>query len=58
MNKDNLITISTYAKSRSQSTQNIYKMINEGKIKHAEVEIDGVKFLDKSKLAGEYKFNK
>ena len=56
MNKDNLITISTYAKSRGQSRQYIYRLITDGKID--EVLIDGIKFLDKSKLKGEYKFNK
>lgn len=56
MNKNNLITISTYAKSRDQTVQWIYSLIKDGKIE--QVEIDGVKFLDKSKLKGEYKFNK
>ncbi len=42
---NNLILLSTYAKSRNCTTANIYKYID----KYNVIEIDGLKFLDKTK---------
>jgi len=45
MKIENLVLISTYAKSRNCTTANIYKYIDRYNV----IEIDGVKFLDKTK---------
>jgi predicted DNA-binding transcriptional regulator AlpA len=48
MKTEHLITVGNYASKKGCTTQHIYRQIKEGKV--PSVEIDGVKFVDLSKI--------